>query len=855
MKRKRRTIRRSKGHAARKPSKQSWPPFFDPAQVRFLVERVRSAGRNEAEASVFLQILRRAYEDTLELEALYRELPGVLRNEPDAVRRFAETFMYSRPSGMGGKSSGGGWNDRIGYQPMPDGADFRFCDRPSLIKPYSIFEIAEGIHHVVRGDRTLYGNWTATLRGLRDKGARLERFFQLGMEDRLGKGGGRLGDELRRLGRDSKITPDDNPMPGSGEDLWPLPGGGNVTWPPGQEIQPWPDQGMPGGYHDFCYVIEPCLDQAIDGLGGVSSPPVRTWASGITSIEPNRVCLPATVTIRGAGFGNTQPNGVGIVVGDREVEVLSWSDSTIRIRIPLLTGAFQGCVGFIDKLYDDHLAIWESSGGGRARSDVEGFVSRCTGTPPHGWVRPDSSRMAPCTGVNLLGVGRPTAEFAANGAVGEAYVEPNVPIVLSWHVHNADSIRIRRTSTDGPPVDVTDPTGDMIDIGVFAGTQPADAVYELVARNACGSVTTQVTVHLRDIPALSIDMEVTQGIQVFWRPGADWNSLATIAGKDTIVRVYVSADRGGFLNDEVADVTGTLDVDGTQLLPINGITPTSMSGTPFIMARRRDLIDRSITDHTLNFRIPAALASGTRKLKVRVIAPAVGPVTPTASQDLSWTWRDENALRVRYVRVSDDRSGGTGSTPSDDEAKFTVQRAFDMLPSPPTDIAAARIATWSTRSDFTAADGPSGLLDELDDQHDCSTWEWLWAWTGLTQCPDADNAYWIGLTTPFNRGLAGVPGNTSVACIHLVANGRGEIPRTTPAHEMSHNLGLRHVNRTCGGAIGGAFYDHPNNGDLQDVPFDPFYNVAVAGSVQDYMSYGCTVWTSADSWGRLQNII
>jgi hypothetical protein len=95
--------------------------------------------------------------------------------------------------------------------------------------------------------------------------------------------------------------------------------------------------------------------------------------------------------------------------------------------------------------------------------------------------------------------------------------------------------------------------------------------------------------------------------------------------------------------------------------------------------------------------------------------------------------------------------------------------------------------------------------------------------------------------------------------MHTLAQGQAVIQRTTPAHEIAHNLDFMHVNVVCSMAatIVGPFFDHPNGGTLQDVPFDPFYNQALGGTgtVQDFMSYGCAVWTSDDSWTRLLGAI
>jgi hypothetical protein len=466
----------------------------------------------------------------------------------------------------------------------------------------------------------------------------------------------------------------------------------------------------------------------------------------------------------------------------------------------------------------------------------------------------------PCTPFNLFAGTVPEIDyFRINGGTS-IRVEPGVPLTLTWLVNNATTLQVRRTSSAGPAVNVTNPAGTTISLGAFTENQPVDAVYELTATNRCGTVTATVTARLRRIPRLVIEgIEITQGIQTFWRPGAVPNSLATIANKDTIVRVYISTDLGGFMGNQLPNVTGTLLIGGVTLNPINGITPTSAAGNPFITVGLRSDIDRTVTDDTLNFRIPAALASGTRSLLVTVRSPAIDGFTPTVTQTMSWTWQNETALRVRYVRIRDNRPAplGTGTLPSDADARFTVLRAFDLLPSPPTDIAPARTATWNTTQDFSQFPGGLGnLLNDLDDEHNCSTWEWLWAWTGATECPDADNALWLGLTSPFNRGLANRPGNTGLAALYTQAAGQAAIPRTTPAHELSHNLGFMHVNVSCGGgAIGGPFYGHPNGGNLTDVPFDPFWNQALGGTVNDFMSYGCTVWTSEDSWNRLQGVI
>src|SRR4029450_7761298 len=153
------------------------------------------------------------------------------------------------------------------------------------------------------------------------------------------------------------------------------------------------------------------------------------------------------------------------------------------------------------------------------------------------------------------------------------------------------------------------PAGTPPPLGPFTETTPVDTEYELVATNRCGQVTARVKIRLRKWPKLAIEgLEVTQGIQVFWRPGVAWNSLATVAGKDTIVRVYVSVAMGGFMGDQLPQGTGTLNVGGPVRYPMNGTAPTGGAANPFITAKAKASINRTQTNDTLNFRIPAALA-------------------------------------------------------------------------------------------------------------------------------------------------------------------------------------------------------------------------------------------------------
>ncbi len=108
------------------------------------------------------------------------------------------------------------------------------------------------------------------------------------------------------------------------------------------------------------------------------------------------------------------------------------------------------------------------------------------------------------------------------------------------------------------------------------------------------------------------DIELTQSTQFFnfdslsSGAGSD-NSVPLIANKDLVIRVYV-AIRTGLTRYIPGNITGRIRFAGKEFAPLNGP----------IKPQDRSLIRRANIDHTLNFRIPAALCYGNRTIRVRV---------------------------------------------------------------------------------------------------------------------------------------------------------------------------------------------------------------------------------------------
>jgi IPT/TIG domain len=527
----------------------------------------------------------------------------------------------------------------------------------------------------------------------------------------------------------------------------------------------------------------------------------------ITTIQPLAACPGSIITITGYGFGSNSEtvSFPQVNSGQLNVNAITWTDSKIEVEVP--SGATCG-----------NLQLLIPAGTVKTCNGVIDLKKRGSGVTYF-----DGSKAE-------------IQSFTANGKTLSVRADPGENITLAWSIcpttNSTASLKVR---AGGGTILYSQLL--LSATGTFSFNVPNydfvnELECELTASNPCTSavgVASVIKILVAKIPVLKIEgLEITQGIQTFWRQGITSNSLPTIANKDTIVRVYVSADLGGFNNDEVDEVTGTLKVDGLKLHPRNGITPTNPSGSnPFIKARKVSKIDRKETNHTLNFRIPAVWSNGTRNLVVNIIGPDLAGSRQTVSETKSWTWKVVSPFRVRWIRIRDDRPQpqGTGNIPTDDEARFTVQRAFDLIPSPATDIAPlSSTPIFSTALEFVTDAGGITLKNQIQNLH--------------TQADTLDstgtNIRWIGLTVPLFRGWA--DGSACITPIYRQSSGAGPPERTRAAHELFHSLGLPH-----------------NNTILSDVPFDPFWNQTIdSGTVYDVMSYSQPKWVSEDSWNALQ---
>lgn len=566
----------------------------------------------------------------------------------------------------------------------------------------------------------------------------------------------------------------------------------------------------------------------------------------ITGLSPPSACGGDTLTIHGRNFG-PRPGTVVFETqsGERRVTPTSWTDTKITVTVP--AGATAGTI---------HLDITRGTSEICDRMVVEEAP-------------PSASSITSWTG------GKPNVSVYSPATIGQDCVEPGESIDIHWSFDPSSLTGVTLSMDQVGSKSVTAQSGTWTVTVPNSISSPTSLTMRIEATNACGTSVDEETIQVDVRPTLSIDdVEITQGIQTFTvGAGGPDNGLNTIEDKDTIVRVYVSADRKGFNSDEVPDVTGSLTVGGRTLQPINGSSPTGPpTSDPSITAVANPT--RVETDHSLNFRIPAALASGRQTLDIYVQGPEICGSRETATDRFPWDWTGEPAVPVRYVRVRHTR--GTTTQPSRADARFTVQRAFDLLPSPPTDIGPAPDDTMTSNANLGTDAGVQGLLGALETHRMQAVFaEWARRRRSVVDFAllnELLSHHYVALTQPFNRGWANNPGNTAVSCVYQNTHGpsigtatsNDDWRRVKTAHELGHNLDHDHVNQGCGGGgpnCGGSCYNHPNGGQLTEIAFDPHWNTTLrddpnsTGQEFDFMSYGCTRWTSSDSWGRLQNRI
>ena len=705
--------------------------------------------------------------------------------------------------------------------------------------------------------------------------------------------------------------PPSTPFDGRGGLVGYTPDPGNPDATPGGRTLPFLD--------DCEWAREGCEGLLIEifNRGAPSMPPPArsTWAHNIDQIEHTGLCEGNAMVIHGHDFGDTQPSNVQLVMRVNGVctEILvrreDWSDTRILVKLP--AGVSAGAVGFFNP--DDDLPVQQyNTWVGRVNGDLRNInmASRCLGTPfefPLLPRRTGTSKCAPETAVNVVDAGVPLIRFfnvtIGDGPVNVVVAEPNDELVLNWQIDNEDSVQLERVGGAGPDFGgsdvLVDPPGTSYDLGPAGHTQPQTFTYRLTATNGCGSTTAEVEVYASKRPGLGIEaIEVTQSVQTLD------HQVTLIEHKPTVVRVYASHNLNGFGDDTVPGVTGRLRVHqqsgsiSAWFSPINGAAtqaPDPPSPNPNAFITLPASVDRTLTNDTLNFLIPAGLSEGTIRIEVEIRVDDFGAPQGASGLDErvsstfeSFSFVARRPLKIRYIPARVDLNVNNvaisvlpnfSNPPTDQECQDFLRETFKYFPSTPDSIerldddevtlAAGRVVIRSRLGTFPIdlSALPISTESVWFDLDANATLEWYGlvkacdlAGIGGFVCPDNDDEIWVILAP-----ITGVWGRAHWAAAVCITPMR----LVSAAHEMAHTLNQHHiVSPGCGDGDGAIAFDSTSDPATWEdssqilpdkvVPFDVIQNIAVTGDsngLWDLMTYCGRKWTHQQRWDMLFNEI
>lgn len=586
---------------------------------------------------------------------------------------------------------------------------------------------------------------------------------------------------------------------------------------------------QPIEFHDpeSLFPVLKCFREFNRLMGLLKEPPPpaparAVWATGITSVSLSGACAGDLLTIEGYGFGAAQPANVALLLptldGCRATAPVSWSDNRIEAKLPARIAS--GPVGFGDATYIALYDAWAAKM--RAIQDKIAQLSCGYRMDP---IRP-FGMCPPVTAVNMIDAGEAELiAFHANGVTALA-LEAGTPLELTWTVKNARDIRIERVSAFGPTFGGATflvPAAGQTSV-VLTNTHHVrleEWIYRISTRGWCGGWRReQVRVSAVKRPGLRVSrMEVTQSIQ---RPD---HSVPMVAGKPTVVRVLVENALGGWNGGSVPNVTGRLRmVRGGHYSPWIDAAPAGvapMAATPGTTTTVVSVPSMNNTGDTINFILPHDWCWGDANYQVEVrVAGFASTASFAGFSDLALRWTSKityqtrRSLHFRWIMVDWNGAGA----PTAATCNETLLGAVPLLPTPFATVAPLPGQGIEVRNSGISADAIANerrdMLDDFDDQHNCSAFEAAFEFLGF-DCPPDDGMIWVLIPGTFQRGeAAGTPSNVCYTP-----------PNDSPyaAHELAHCLNQQHVRLGAPGNVpegGVAGTEWETNGMLVDVPFD-----------------------------------
>ena len=316
-----------------------------------------------------------------------------------------------------------------------------------------------------------------------------------------------------------------------------------------------------------------------------------------------------------------------------------------------------------------------------------------------------------------------------------------------------------------------------------------------------------------DLTVLGMGMEVTQGIQCFddsmGDTGCEDNSVPLVAGRPTIVRLYVAANLDAVERGPLVGVTAALYVrhegdeePGIPVWPANGPIGWAWPHLGTLDEKR------NLANGTLNFLLPEEWLTG-RVILRPVVNPdwACGPWESEENRDNNWgeeltvEFQERNNLRIAYIPIEYTPQAGcnwAGDTLPGDDIHDAWRWMYKVYPiaTGPDYIFWPGPWEWSDCLGWPdSGDRIRWLIDDLNGLWLGNFFVWMFSGFDEDLRPPDQIAGWLpangyqsnGTSDPwYFRGGAGVS---------LVVNDdpgeRGKIL----AHEIGHNMGLNHPDR------------------------------------------------------------
>jgi hypothetical protein len=273
-----------------------------------------------------------------------------------------------------------------------------------------------------------------------------------------------------------------------------------------------------------------------------------------------------------------------------------------------------------------------------------------------------------------------------------------------------------------------------------------------------------------------VDLEVNQVIQHFRSqfhldaPNVfPDNSVRLVADKPTGIRVYVDYDRNSGL-PVIPAITGTLDViagDGSAmtLFPTIGIVPL-----------RDALIDRRISNHTLNFLVPEGLCRGLVTLRCQVRS-TVDATQFSETFEKQVLFEDLPPLPVFAIGIDytgpDVIAGSPTTAPTQIDFVATLALTELLYPIPAAALTGFQTMTYGEEVKSNLANGCEKMGDLKDTIGDLRG--------------DSTDIFLGLLNTGVDTGSVKGCGSSGGGCVSIVNR------QPTTAHEIGHVLGRQHA--------------------------------------------------------------